>query len=285
MSVAPDAAPRAISHKRSDRMMRALTYVNEHGTARLTELVHELGVSSATMRRDLADMEEQGLVLRTHGGVRALDPTTEVPVLLRDSRFREAKLRIAQHAAGLLPPGRYSVAISGGTTAAAVARALATRPDLAIATNALTTATELAARSNLQVIMTGGFVRSSSLEAVGVLAEHTFNAINVGTAFLGTDGISVRGGATTHDETEARTNHAMVAHAERVVVVADGSKVGRVTLAKMADLEEIDVLVTDSSADPEALDAIAAAGVDVQVVPDDGPVTAVQPAEGPTTPL
>jgi DeoR family transcriptional regulator of aga operon len=57
MSVAPDAAPRAISHKRSDRMMRALTYVNEHGTARLTELVRELGVSSATMRRDLADME------------------------------------------------------------------------------------------------------------------------------------------------------------------------------------------------------------------------------------
>ncbi len=86
MPVAPDAAPRAISQKRSDRMMRALTYVNEHGTARLTELVRELGVSSATMRRDLADMEEQGLVLRTHGGVRALDPTTEVPVLLRDSR-------------------------------------------------------------------------------------------------------------------------------------------------------------------------------------------------------
>jgi DeoR family transcriptional regulator of aga operon len=74
----------------------------------------------------------------------------------------------------------------------------------------------------------------------------------------------------------------MVAHAERVVVVADGSKVGRVTLAKMADLEEIDVLVTDSSADPAALDAIAAAGVDVQVVPDDGPVAAVRPTEGPT---
>ena len=116
--------------------------------------------------------------------------------------------------------------------------------------------------------MTGGFVRSSSFEAVGALAENTFNAINVGTAILGTDGISVRGGATTHDETEARTNHAMVAHAEHVVVVADGSKVGRVTLAKVADLAEIDVLVTDSSADPEALAAIEAEGVEVQVVPD-----------------
>lgn len=267
MPIAPGAAPRATSGKRTDRMMRTLSFVNEHGTARLTDLVRVLGVSSATMRRDLADMEDQGLLVRTHGGARALDPTIEVPVLLRDSRFRETKLRIAEHAAALIPPGRYSMAISGGTTAAAVARALATRQDLAIATNALTTAMELASRSNLQVIMTGGFVRSSSFEAVGALAEHTFNAINVGTAFLGTDGISLRGGATTHNETEARTNHAMVAHAERVVVVADGSKVGRVTLAKMADLEEIDVLVTDSSADPDALHAIAEAGVVVQVVP------------------
>jgi DeoR family transcriptional regulator of aga operon len=177
-------------------------------------------------------------------------------------------VRIAEHAARLLPAGRYSVAISGGTTAAAVARELATRPDLAIVTNALTTATELASRSNLKVIMTGGFVRSSSFEAVGALAENTFNAINVGTAFLGTDGISVRGGATTHDETEARTNHAMLAHAEHVVVVADGSKVGRVTLAKVADLSEIDVLVTDSSADPEALAAIEAEGVEIQIVAD-----------------
>jgi DeoR family transcriptional regulator of aga operon len=268
MATTAESEPRAISHKRTERMMRTLTYVNELGTARLTDLVRELDVSSATMRRDLAAMEEQGLLVRTHGGVRALDPTTEVPVLLRDNRFRDAKVRIAEHAAGLLPAGRYSVAISGGTTAAAVARELATRPDLAIVTNALTTATELASRSNLKVIMTGGFVRSSSFEAVGALAENTFNAINVGTAFLGTDGISVRGGATTHDETEARTNHAMLAHAEHVVVVADGSKVGRVTLAKVADLSEIDVLVTDSSADPEALAAIEAEGVEVQVVPD-----------------
>ena len=103
-------------------------------------------------------------------------------------------------------------------------------------TNALTTAMEIASRPNLKVIMTGGVVRSNSFEAVGVIAEHTFNAINVGTAILGTDGISAAGGATTHDETEARTNNAMVSHAQRVVVVADGSKVGRVTLAKMADL-------------------------------------------------
>lgn len=124
----------------------------------------------------------------------------------------------------------------------------------------------LASRPNLKVIMTGGVVRPSSYEAVGVLAENTFKAVNVGTAILGTDGISAQGGATTHDETEARTNHAMVANAQRVMVVADGSKVGRITLAKVADLSEINALVTDRTADPDELERIAAAGVEIYVV-------------------
>lgn len=268
MEVPPGIAPQATSRRRSERMAQILGYVNERGSARLTEIADELGVSTATMRRDLADMDAQGLLVRSHGGARALDPAKEVSVRLRDARFRDAKLRIAEHAAALLPAGQYSVAISGGTTAAAVARALTSRDDLSVATNALTTAAELATGSKLTVIMTGGFIRFSSLEAVGVLAEKTFGAINVGTAFLGTDGISARGGATTHNEIEARTNHAMVAQADRVVVVADGSKIGRAALAKVADLDEIDVLVTDSSADADELAAISAAGVDVQVVAD-----------------
>ena len=99
-----------------------------------------------------------------------------------------------------------------------------------------------------------------------MLAENTFNAINLGTAILGTDGITAEGGVTTHDETEARTNHAMVTHAQRVIVVADGSKIGRLALAQVAKIEQVNLLVTDSSADPAALDEIRAAGVSVLVV-------------------
>lgn len=262
----PPSVPQAISRKRSERMLAALTLLERDGSVSLSELTRELGVSAATVRRDLADMEDQGLLVRTHGGARAYDARAEVPVRLRDSQFREAKQRIARRAAELLPDGPYSVALSGGTTTAEVAKVLAVRPELAIITNALTTVMEIASRPNLKVIMTGGVVRSSSYEAVGVLAENTFNAINVGTAILGTDGISSRGGATTHDEVEARTNHAMVTHAQRVMVVADGSKVGRITLAKVAELSEIDLLVTDDSADRAELDRIAEAGVEIHVV-------------------
>lgn len=256
----------ATSRKRSERMVAVLDLLGSAESVSLTELTSRLGVSAATVRRDLADLADQGLLVRTHGGARAADARDEVPIRLRDTRFREAKQRIAVRVAQLVPPGPYSVALSGGTTTAEVAKVLATRPDLAIVTNALTTALQLVSRPNLKVIITGGVLRSSSYEAVGVIAENTFNAINVGTAILGTDGISAAGGATTHDETEARTNRAMVTHAQRVVVAADGSKVGRVTLAKMADLSDVHVLVTDSTADRAELDRIRAAGVEVVVV-------------------
>ena len=261
------STPHAISRKRSERMLSELALLAGDGSVSLATLIRELGVSAATIRRDLADLEDQGLLARTHGGARLQNAQPEVPVRLRDSKFREAKQRIARRAAELVPDGPYSIALSGGTTTAEVVKVLATRPNLAIITNSLTTVMAIASRPNLKVIITGGVVRSSSYEAVGVLAENTFNAVNVGTAILGTDGISSRGGATTHDETEARTNHAMVAHAQRVMVVADGSKVGRITLAKVADLSEIHILVTDETADKAELERIRAAGIEVHVVP------------------
>jgi DeoR family transcriptional regulator of aga operon len=258
--------PRAVSVKRSDRMRTVLSVLQEQEHVSLKALADELGVSAATLRRDLADLDEQGLLVRTHGGARALDSRNEIPVRLRDSHFREAKQRIARRAVEMIPSGPYAVAISGGTTTAEVARALGNRSDLTIVTNALPIAMECAARPRLRVIMTGGVVRLSSFEAVGPLSENTFNAVNVGTAILGTDGISVAGGVTTHDDTEARTNNAMVVNAQHVIVVTDGSKVGRVTLAKMADLSQVDALVTDSNADPAELERISAAGVEVHVV-------------------
>jgi DeoR family transcriptional regulator, aga operon transcriptional repressor len=108
-------------------------------------------------------------------------------------------------------------------------------------------------------------VRGTSLEAVGPLSENAFHAIAVGTAILGADGMSAGSGATTYDETEARTAIAMATNAQRVIVAVDGSKVGKVTFAKMIDVRQIDDLVTDASADTAELEKISAAGVRVHV--------------------
>ncbi|MFC6358210.1 DeoR/GlpR family DNA-binding transcription regulator [Luteococcus peritonei] len=252
-------------------MVAILAALSEHGHLQLQQLATMLEASPATIRRDVAALAERGLLVRSHGGARPVAQSSELPVALRDGHQRAAKQAIASVVAGLLPAGKHAIALTGGTTTAEVLRALHHRHDLTIITNSVGLALEAAQQGQSRVLITGGILRSTSLELVGSLAEATFGQINVGTAIVGCDGISSRGGVTTHDEIEAHTNHTMVARAQRVVAVADGSKVGRVTLARLADLDQVDVLVTDSSADAEQLDLIRARGVDVRVVPATAP--------------
>ncbi|HEV7185441.1 MAG: DeoR/GlpR family DNA-binding transcription regulator [Actinomycetales bacterium] len=254
---------RATSGKRSKRMMAILDLIEERGALSLTDLAETLAISPATARRDLADLADQSLILRTHGGASVRDRTRELPVALRDTRFQEPKRAIARALVARLPAEPHVIALCGGTTTASVARELSGHRDIAVVTNSLTIAGLLAAYPGVRVIMTGGFLRPQSLELVGALAESTFNAVNVGTAILGADGITAAAGVTTHDETEARTNHAMVGKAQRTVVVADGSKIGRAALAQCCAIQEIDLLITDSSADQDELQRIRAAGVEV----------------------
>lgn len=258
---------RAASRKRSERMLGILDLVSERGSISLSELSESLGVSAATARRDLAELEAQRLLVRTHGGAAVIESRPELPVTLRDSKFQEAKRAIAAHVAGLIPNGgRHAVALCGGSTTSAVAHALSNHRELTIVTNSLTIAGLITTYPQLSVVMTGGTLRAESLELVGVIAERTFNAMNVGTAILGADGISASGGVTTHNETEARTNNAMIHHAQYTIVVADGSKLGRLALAEVAPITAVNLLVTDSSADADAVDAIRSAGVEVHVV-------------------
>jgi DeoR family transcriptional regulator of aga operon len=244
-------------------MVAILDLVADRGSIGLAELSDTLGISAATARRDLSDLAAQNLILRTHGGVSALERGHEIPVALRDTRFKEAKRAIAKAMVQRLPSEKHVIALSGGTTTASVARELANHRDIAVVTNSLTIANLVSSYAGVRVVMTGGFLRPKSLELVGALAENTFNSVNVGTAILGADGVSASAGVTTHDETEARTNHAMVSKAQRTIVVADGSKIGRAALAKMAEISDITTLITDDSADPDELQRLRDAGVEV----------------------
>src|SRR6185369_209354 len=143
-----------------------------------------------------------------------------------------------------------TVGLTGGTTTHAVARLLADRFELAVVTNALNIAAELALRPRLKLIMTGGVSRTQSYELVGPIADQALSGLNMEVAVVGVDGISARGGLTTHDEIEAHTNAAMIRRADRVMVVADGSKVGRNCLAAICPITGVSALVTDASADP-----------------------------------
>jgi DeoR family transcriptional regulator, aga operon transcriptional repressor len=251
--------------RRGDRVSAILAELTATGSVDAGALALRFGVSAATIRRDLANLEDQQLLRRTHGGARAADVSHELPVRYRIGQRREAKLAIARTAVSLLPHGPLVLGLTGGTTTHAVARLLAERYELTVVTNALNIAAEVALRPRLKLVMTGGVARTRSYELVGPIAEQTLAGLNLKVAVVGVDGVAATAGLTTHDEIEAHTNAAMIRQAERVIVVADGSKVGRRELARICSVDAVHALVTSADADPAALVALRATGLAVHL--------------------
>jgi len=254
--------------RQEERLSLILERLSDHGAVGVADLAAALGVSTASVRRDLQLLEEQHLLSRTHGGAVANSTAYELPLRYKGGRHRDEKQRIAAAAAARVDDSVATVGLTGGTTTTQVARALARREGLTIVTNALNIASELALRTNLKLIVTGGTARSESYELVGPLAEATLDGLNVDIAFVGVDGLSVNGGLTTPHEVEAGTNRRLIARASRVIVVTDSSKIGRRALARICDLDQVDELITDDAGGGDALELerIAAAGIAVTLV-------------------
>lgn len=251
--------------RRADRVSAILERVANHGSVDAGHLADEFRVSPATIRRDLQVLEDQRLLSRTHGGAVAVDVAYELPVRYRVGQHREEKALVARTVAKILPKGPLTLGLTGGTTTHLLARLLAERVDLTVVTNALNIAAELALRPRLKLIMTGGVSRTQSYELVGPIADQALAGLNMAVAVVGVDGISARGGLTTHDEIEANTNAQMIRRADKVIVVADGSKIGRICLAGICAVTDVAVLVTDSSADEAGVEAIRRMGTEVVV--------------------
>ncbi len=252
--------------RQEDRLGAILERLGTQGSVGVTELATALGVSVASVRRDLRMLEDQHLLTRTHGGAVSSGVLYELPMRYRGGRHHEEKRRIAQTAAALVLDGVSSVALSGGTTTTEVARVLATRSGLKVVTNAINIAADLALRPAVTLVVCGGTARPESHELVGPLAEQALAQLNVDIAFVGVDGITATAGLTTHHEVEAATNRAMIRSAQRTVVVTDSSKVGRRAFANIAAIGAVTDLITDAGADPDECRAIQEAGVRVIVV-------------------
>ena len=249
--------------RQEERFSIILERLSEKGSVGANDLASELGVSTASIRRDLEILEEQRLLSRTRGGAMAQNLAYELPLQYRGGRHKDEKRRIAIVAVERLTSEVITVGLTGGTTTTEVARALVERTGLTIITNALNIASELALRPNLKLIVTGGWARPESYELVGPMAEATLNGLNLDMAIVGVDGISTKGGLTTYDEVEAQTNRALINRARKVIVVADGSKVGKLAFARICPIEAMHELITDASADASVLAAFREAGITV----------------------
>lgn len=247
----------------TERHAHILAEIRRKGAVRVSELARSLDVSEMTIRRDLDVLADEEPIRKVHGGAtlpRA--PSTEEPGFEAKRARRQAeKEAIAQAVRALVEPG-MSLGISAGTTTWTLARNLTGIADLTVVTNSIRIADVLHRASTSAgigpaVILTGG-VRTPSDALVGPLAVASLRDLHLDVAILGVHGLDPEAGFTTPNIAEAETDRALVASARRLVVVADHTKWRTVGLATIADLDDADVVVTDSGLPSEAHDELSA---------------------------
>ncbi|MFF4766074.1 DeoR/GlpR family DNA-binding transcription regulator [Streptomyces sp. NPDC001255] len=260
---------------RDTRWKALLELLAAEGGLDVDDAAHRLGVSPATIRRDFDTLAERRMLVRTRGGALPHSVGYDLPLRHKSARRAEEKQRIAHAVAALVRPGE-ALGLTGGTTTTAVAEALAARADLAdgegegqaltVVTNALNIAYALTARPRFKTVLTGGVARPHSYELTGPLADGVLGQITLDTAVLGVGALDAAEGAATADEAEAGINRLLCARARRVVVAADSSKLGARAFARICPAEAVDILVTDTGADPEALADLRERGIDIRTV-------------------
>ena len=261
---------------RYERLNAVLDMVARQGRVSVEQIVDAFALSPATVRRDLDELAAHQLITRTRGGAVAQALTYDLPLRYKHVRRPTEKRRIAAAAAGMVVPGMV-IALNGGTTNSEVARTIAGRTDLTgagqdtttsltVVTNALNIANELAVWPHIKLVVLGGVSRPQSYELVGSLSVPVLRTLTIDLMFLGVDAIDPVGGAATVHEEEAVVNRAMVERSNRIVAVADSTKLGRRAFCTICEIDAVHVLVTDTSADPRIVEQFAAAGVEAQMV-------------------
>src|SRR5690349_13924539 len=246
-----------------ERQQAILGHARSVGRVDVNMLAETYDVTPETIRRDLNELERKGLLRRVHGGAIPVERYgLELPVAQRTERNAELKERIAKAALDQLPDSGSNI-IHAGTTTVRFADMLPADRQVTVVTHALPVAAMLAERPNITLLLIGGQVRQGTLAAVGGWAQSGYRSVLADVAFAGTNGISRARGLTTPDLAEAAVKQSLIASARRTVVLADHTKVGQDEFAHVADLSEVDTLITDSEVDADMAQEIHDAGVEV----------------------
>jgi DeoR family fructose operon transcriptional repressor len=250
-----------------ERQQAIAGLVTHRGRVAVTAVAEHFGVTTETVRRDLALLERAGLLRRVHGGAVPAGALTVVePGLVERRTTRtDVKQRIAAAALDLVPEAGGSLLLDGGTSTAALADLLPHDRSLVAATNCVPIAARLATAPGITLHMLGGRVRGVTQTAVGESTVAALADLRVDVVFLGANGVSPGHGFSTPDEAEAAVKRAMARAGQRVVVLADSSKLGREHLVRFAAVEDVDVLVTDDEAAPDAVAELEDCGLEVLV--------------------
>lgn len=255
----------AASEIRRGQIVREL---RRKGNVLVDDLAAQFGISGSTIRRDLADLENDGMLRRTHGGAVPIEQFLYEP-FRHLSSFQEQeqhhsyeKGQIGIAAAELVADGE-TIAIGAGTTTTQVARNLRHRKGITIVTNAVNIAMELSHSKDLKVFLTGGTLSVEWFALVGPTAIAAAGELFVDKAFIGVDGVHPVHGLTTNYPDQAAIHHAFMKQARQKIAVADHTKIGVIGTALIAPADQIDLFITDRKADEKQLAAFTKRGIRV----------------------
>lgn len=246
------------------RQKLILDFLRTHKSAQVHQLSSVLGISLSTVRRDLSEMDQEGLVRRVHGGAMFIENYPESPALLRASDHAEQKRRIGEAAAQLVNDGE-SIVVTAGTTTEAMIPYLADKANLTVVTNALNIAWKLATCPHINVVVLGGWLRHSELSLLGHLTMEALKDIHMNKIFHGTYGIDPTSSLAGTYMQEVETDRLLIATARELIVLADSSKFGQPGTVRLVPIEAVSTIITDTDVSPSDVATLRAKGVTVIV--------------------
>jgi DeoR/GlpR family transcriptional regulator of sugar metabolism len=257
--------PNGVALLAEPRRRKILEWLQEEGSARVRDLSDAFSVSEATIRQDLEKLENEGQIVREHGGAYLRSVPEQVrSMALQHLTHMDAKRRIGRAAAALVSDGD-SIILDSGSTTTEVAQNLGGVVDLTIITNALNIALMLGASPSCTVHMPGGQFKAPTLSLSGDRSADFFEGLYAKQLFLATAAISLDAGLTYPSMADLPVKRAMIKAASRVCLVADSSKIGMTSFTSLGGLEVVHQLITDDGIRDEDRAAIEALGIDVVV--------------------
>lgn len=239
------------------RRKAILLWLKQKGRITVPEIVEQFQCSETTARRDLDMLDKTEAVIRTIGGAMydGFQSVKEATFAEKTNLLWIEKENIAARAASFVEQGDI-IGLSGGTTTYLIAKALKQHQGITVVTNAVNIAMELADSEHIQVVVTGGIMRSKSFELCGPLAEKMVAELHIGKMFLGIDGINVQQGLTTYSEAEAQIAKVLLRRSQHIYAVFDHSKVNKASLFSIAPISAVHGLITDAQLEADMLEAI-----------------------------
>jgi len=228
--------------KRHQDILKRLT---EEKHLEVLDLCDILNVSAVTIRKDLKLLEQKGLLYRTHGGASLENPyINERTVIDKEKISVEEKNGIAQMAATRIVEND-SIMIASGTTVQALSKFIIPENKLTVITSSLHVVLNLIHNKSIEILQLGGYIRHSSASVIGNYAEYILKNVSCSKLFLGVDGIDLDYGLSTTNLEEAELNKKMLNAAQQIIVLADSTKFGKKSFARICDLSQIHEFITD----------------------------------------